>query len=72
MKESKILKILSYILIPILILIIVISVFYEIANKEIKEFNESKTENFFESDTFLSIYMNRLANECNNLIHANN
>lgn len=72
MKESKILKILSYILIPILILIIIISVFYEIANKEIKEFNESKTENFFESDTFLSIYMNRLANECNNLIHANN
>ena len=72
MKESKILKILSYILIPILILIIIISVFYEIANKEIKEFNESKNENFFESDTFLSIYMNRLANECSSLIHNNN
>lgn len=68
MRESKILKILSYILIPILILIISISFFYEI---EKKDFSEIYNKNFFEGDWFLSVYMNRLSSQCIELIHSN-
>ena len=69
MKESKILKVLSYILIPILILIIFISGFYGI---EKEEFREKESENLFESDWFVNLYMGRLSEQCYHLIHDNN
>lgn len=71
MKESKILKILCYIIIPILFLNIILSLFYQLSKDSFNK--ESKYDkNYFQSDSFLHSYMQRLASEANNLIFRNN
>lgn len=70
MRESKILKVISYILIPILVLIILLSVFYEMAKSDLSNQNKYDHE-YFESDNFLSIYMARLYKQTENLIYHN-
>jgi len=70
MRESKILKVISYILIPILVLAIIVSVFYEASKNDLKDENKYDSE-YFESDNFLSIYMSRLYSQTNNLIYHN-
>ncbi len=70
MRESKLLKVISYILIPILVLIILSSVFYEIAKSNFNDENRYDHK-YFESDNFLSIYMARLYKQTENLIYHN-
>ena len=70
MRESKLLKVISYILIPILVLIILLSIFYEIAKSNLTDENRYNHE-YFESDNFLSIYMARLYKQTENLIYHN-
>ena len=70
MRESKILKVISYILIPILVLIILLSVFYEMAKSNLRDENRYDHE-YFESESFLSIYMARLYKQTENLIYHN-
>ena len=69
MKESKILKAISYILIPFLILIIGFSLFYEFGKKAYG--NEIDTSTYFKTDTFLNMYMSELSNEVQRLIYYN-
>ena len=67
MNNSKTLKILSYILLPILIGIIIISVFY-ISTKDSIYYNEEK---YFESDNFINSYINSLSFATQRLIYNN-
>lgn len=67
MRESKTLKILSYITLPILIGIILLSGFY-IGIKNSDYFNEEK---YFNSENFVSSYMGRLAHVVGRLIYNN-
>ena len=69
MKESKLLKIISYILIPFLVLIIGLSLFYEFGKKAFTDdFDEAK---YFNSDTFLITYMNEISRKAEALIYYN-
>jgi len=56
-KESKVLKVISYLLIPILILIIGLTFIYEIKKENIEYIN-----NYFNSDEFVKYYINQLRN----------
>ncbi|MBR3832467.1 MAG: HAMP domain-containing histidine kinase [Mycoplasmataceae bacterium] len=69
MRESKFLKTISYILIPFLILIIGLSLFYEFG-KDIflDDFNEAE---YFDSDTFLTTYMYEISKNAESLIYHN-
>ena len=69
MKESKFLKAISYILIPFLVLIIVLSVFYEFGKDIYGE--KIDTSTYFKTDTFLNMYMSELSNEVQRLIYHN-
>lgn len=69
MKKNKFLKIFSYILIPILLLIIIISLFYEIGKEVYKE--QNNYIEYFKSDTFLDLYMNELQRNARRLIYNN-
>ena len=68
MKQSKILKAISYILMPILIIALVLSIF-SIIMKEDDYYNE---EQYFTSEMFASSYMEYLSEEIYNLIHNRN
>ncbi len=69
MKESKFLKAISYILIPFLILIIGLSLFYEFGKDA---FNDDLNEaEYFNSDTFLVTYMNEISRKAESLIYYN-
>ena len=68
MKQSKILKAISYILMPILIIALVLSIF-SIIMKEDDYYNE---EQYFTSEMFASSYMEYLSEEIDNLIHNRN
>lgn len=69
MKESKFLKSISYILIPFLILIIGISLFYEFGKEAfIDDFDEVE---YFNSDTFLVTYMSEISRKAESLIYYN-
>ncbi len=68
MKESKILKIISYIAIPILITALALSIFSIV----MKENTYYKEEKYFSSDMFVSSYMEYLSEEIYNLIHDRN
>lgn len=68
MKNSKILKAICYILIPVILLILSISIFYQVS-KDIAASEESSE--YFNSDTFLSNYMLELASEADDLIYNN-
>ena len=69
MKESKTLKAISYILIPFLILIIGLSLFYEFGKDAfINDFDEKE---YFNSDTFLTSYMYEISRNAESLIYYN-
>ena len=68
MKQSKILKILSYIAIPILVMSLVLSIFSII----MKENNLYNKEQYFSSDEFVSSYMGYLSEKTYDLIHDKN
>ena len=68
MKQSKILRILSYIAIPILVMSLVISIFSII----MKENNHYNKEQYFLSDEFVSSYMGYLSEKTYDLIHDKN
>lgn len=69
MKESKTLKAISYILIPFLILIIGLSLFYEFGKDAfINDFDEKE---YFNSDTFLITYMSEISRKAESLIYYN-
>lgn len=68
MKQSKILKIISYIAIPILIIALLLSIFSII----MKENNYYNKEQYFVSDEFVSSYMGYLSSQTYNLIHDKN
>ena len=65
MKNSKILKIVSYIAIPILILTVALSVYYVVIKNYLKE-------DYFSSDSFIDNYMSDLIYQTNILIHNDN
>ena len=67
MKESKILKAISYVIIPILIGAILMSIF-SIIVKEDTYYNEEK---YFSSDLFVRSYMYSFSEPIYNLIHDN-
>ena len=71
MKESKILKITSYILLPIFILIIFLSCFLEVGKESMQNKQQFKEDEFFKTDDFLSAYMYMLSNQTKNLIYQN-
>lgn len=68
MKYSKSLKIVSYIVIPILVMSLVLSIFSII----MKENNYYNKEQYFSSDEFASSYMGYLSEETYDLIHDKN
>ena len=68
MKQSKILKAISYILIPILIALLALSIF-SIIMKENTNYNE---EQYFATEMFASSYMEYLSEEIYDLIHDRN
>lgn len=69
MKESKILKITSYILIPILVAVMILSILSNyLKNNESIYQNEKE---YFLTDDFVSRYMNILSNYANDLIYHN-
>lgn len=70
MRKSKFLKIFSYCLIPILVLIFGISVSYEV----LKERYNNKIDNseYFKTDVFLNTYMDELVTNVKSLIYHNN
>ena len=68
MKRSKILKMISYIVIPILIMALVLSIVSII----MKENNYYNKEQYFASDEFVSSYMGYLSEKTYDLIHNKN
>lgn len=74
MVNSKLLRTLCYILIPVLALIILLSALYELDVKERNEYLENtyNNENYFNSDSFLYDYMYTLFSEAKELIYQNN
>lgn len=68
MKQSKILKMISYIVIPILIMALVLSIVSII----MKENNYYNKEQYFASDEFVSSYMGYLSEKTYDLIHDKN
>ena len=69
MKESKVLKVTCYILLPVLIGIICIAIFYT-TYKETYRFEMN--ENYFDSEEFASRFMYSLNNEIRNTIYNDN
>lgn len=69
MRKSKLLKMISYCLIPILVLIIGLSVFYEVLKERYNE--KIDTSTYFKTDTFLKMYMGELSSEVQRLIYYN-
>lgn len=72
MRNSKILKCISYILIPFLVLAITLPMLYETAKEDMIREEHQKNINFFETDIFLSRYMYKLSNNAKKLIFDNN
>lgn len=70
MKENKILKIFSYIIIPILVFIIFVSAGYEAVKEDIKNEHEYYSE-YFKTDQFLNEYMEVLAENVKEMIYHN-
>lgn len=68
MRENKALKIASYILLPILILIIIISIFYTFAKESFLEYDEE----YFKSIAFSYSYMDLLGEIASSTIFMDN
>ena len=69
MRKSKLLKAIGYIAIPILALIIILSVFYEIGKEDLTNIKEDSE--YFTSKSFLNNFMGVLASQTQNLIYHN-
>ena len=67
MRNSKVYKIISYITLPILIGIIILSTFYI----ELKDSTYYSVEGYFNSEDFLGTYMSKLSTIANRLIYSN-
>ncbi len=67
MRKSRILKLLSYTMLPIFVGILIISTFY-IQVKDATYYDEEK---YFESESFMSLYMTRLSDISRKLIYKN-
>ncbi len=67
MRNSRILKLFSYIMLPIFVGILIISIFY-IQVKDATYYDEEK---YFESESFMSLYMTRLSDIARKLIYKN-
>ena len=67
MRNSKIIKIICYITLPILIGIIILSTFYIV----LKDATYYSTEEYFNSEDFLGSYMSKLSTATNRLIYRN-
>lgn len=67
MRNSKVFKIISYITLPILIGIIILSTFYI----ELKDSTYYSVEGYFNSEDFLGTYMSKLSTIANRLIYSN-
>lgn len=71
MKNSKVLKMICYITIPILFLAFYISIFYQMGKDNYSNIAEDNYKEYFESDNFLSTYMHILSDAADNLIYRN-
>lgn len=69
MRNSKFLKGLCYVLIPILLLVLCLSIFYGIDKNDYEYYNENL--NYFETDEFLANYMSILSSRSYDLIYRN-
>lgn len=67
MRNSRILKLFSYIMLPIFVGILIVSIFY-IQVKDATYYDEEK---YFESESFMSLYMTRLSDIARKLIYKN-
>ena len=67
MRNSKVFKVISYITLPILIGIIILSTFYI----ELKDSTYYSVEGYFNSEDFLGTYMSKLSTIANRLIYSN-
>ena len=67
MRNSKVFKVISYITLPILIGIIILSTFYI----ELKDSTYYSVEEYFNSEDFLGTYMSKLSTIANRLIYSN-
>ena len=70
MRESKVLKLISYIVIPILVAVIVLSILYGF-DKNNYDNNQIENVSYFNTDAFLNNYMTILSKETENLIYRN-
>ena len=70
MRENRILRLISYITLPILILTLIISLFYLTQKEEYIEYNKYDSS-FFQTEEFLNQYMTRLSRQAYNLIFNN-
>lgn len=71
MRNSKIFKGICYILIPFLVLAIILPMLYETAKEDLARSKAEENINYFETDSFLSRYMNKLSNKSRKLIFDN-
>ena len=69
MKENRALRVASYILLPILIGIIIISLIYTMAKDNYTRYLDVS---YFETEEFSSRYMSYLSGKARNLIYSNN
>lgn len=67
MRENRLLKIICHILLPILIVTLIVSIIY-ITSKDSIYYNEGK---YFQSEDFVRIYMNEIANYAKKLVDDN-
>lgn len=70
MRKSKVLKGISYCLIPVFLLIVIVSLFYEMCKDTIEE-PVTYSADYFETDDFLDIYMGVISYSASNLIYNN-
>lgn len=71
MRNSKFLKCISYVLIPFLVLVILLSALYAISKDDVMLYNSEEVSNYFESDAFLSSFMSRMSFQARRLIFDN-
>ncbi|MCI9365173.1 MAG: hypothetical protein HFJ54_00620 [Clostridia bacterium] len=68
MRENKILRIVSYILLPVLVGILIISLVYTFAKDSYDEYMD---KSYFDTESFASDHMTYLANRARTLIYSN-
>lgn len=71
MRNSKVLKGICYVLIPFLVLAITLPMLYETSKEELVRSKKEENINYFETDSFLSRYMNKLSYKSKKLIFDN-